>query len=158
MKSGFLSALIVLVAIQGVAFAQQYGPDPIGPWGDRSAGAVVHGDPEAGASTFCLWGSAEYLLWWIKDGRVPPLVTAGGNGKLGSPGTRILVDNLDFNDNARDGGRFPSATTSRGLLLCVEANCFFLANQQSDESFSPAATRFWHDRSPISPPAGLMPR
>ena len=43
--------------------------------------------------------SGEYLFWWFKNGRVPPLVTAGGDGKLGSPGTRVLVDSLDFDDD-----------------------------------------------------------
>jgi Putative beta barrel porin-7 (BBP7) len=57
-------------------------------------------------TTFGLWGSVEHLLWWIKNDRVPPLVTAGGNGVLGAPGTRVLLDDLNFADDFRQGGRF----------------------------------------------------
>jgi Putative beta barrel porin-7 (BBP7) len=60
----------------------------------------------ARVTTFGLWGSAEHLLWWIKNDRVPPLVTAGGNGVLGAPGTRVLLDDLNFAHDFRQGGRF----------------------------------------------------
>jgi hypothetical protein len=74
----------------GLTFAQQVGsnPDPIDPEPlpveDRSDKALAHGDIGTQAKTFGLLSSGEYLLWWTKNGRVPPLVTAGGNGVLGS--------------------------------------------------------------------------
>src|SRR5262245_45430464 len=106
MRTGFLAALTVLLAGHGLALAQQstnapqdlFTPDPVR--------CESQGDVDAPAMTSGLWGSAEYLLWWFKNGRVPPLVTAGGNGVPGSPGTQVLLDNLDFVDDFRQGGRF----------------------------------------------------
>jgi hypothetical protein len=76
-------------------------------------------------------------LWWFKNGRVPPLVTAGGDGKPGSPGTAVLVDNLNFDDGVRQGGRFALGyqfqTEPR---VGVEADYFFLASRRSDARFS----------------------
>lgn len=53
------------------------------------------------------WGSAEFLLWWIKQGQVPPLATAGtlnSGGTLG-PGTTTLFGG-DQDYGVRPGGRF----------------------------------------------------
>jgi hypothetical protein len=76
-------------------------------------------------------------LWWFKNGRVPPLVTAGDDGKLGSPGTRVLVDNLDFDNDVRQGGRFALDYYFETIpSIGVEANYFFLADRRSDEGFS----------------------
>src|SRR4029077_20531111 len=46
---------------------------------------------DRGADCYRLWASAEYLLWWTKDSRLPPLVESG---KLG--GTTYI--NLDAGD------------------------------------------------------------
>lgn len=57
-----------------------------------------------------LWARAEYLLWFTKTGRVPPLLTTGLNtdkipGALDSPSTRVLFGGeLDYHE--RNGGRF----------------------------------------------------
>ena len=92
-------------------------------------------DPQAG--TFGLWASGEYLLWWTKNGRVPSLVTAGGNGVLGSPGARVLLDSLDFDNDVRQGARFALGYYfAKNPLIGVEANYFFLAERQSSVSFS----------------------
>jgi hypothetical protein len=106
-----------------------FDPDPVS--------GEPYGDVDAQAETFGFRGSGEYLLWWFKNGRVPPLVTAGGNGKLASPGTRVLVDNLNFDDDVRQGGRFALGyhfeTNPR---IGVEASYFFLSDRQTDVSFS----------------------
>jgi hypothetical protein len=92
---------------------------------------------DAQAETLGFWGSGEYLLWWFKNGRVPPLVTAGGDGKLGSPGTRVLVDNLHFDDDIRQGGRFVLGYQFEKIpWFGIEGNFFFLADRQSDARFS----------------------
>src|SRR5690349_67805 len=93
MRNGFLGALAALLLGHGSTFAQEFGPSPVD-------------DVHAQADGLGFRGSGEYLLWWFKSGRVPPLVTAGGDGKLGSPGTRVLVDSLDFDIDVRQGGRF----------------------------------------------------
>src|SRR5262245_14642616 len=124
MARGFLATLTALLIGQGLSFAQEYGPHP-------------GGDGDAQAETFGFWGSGEYLLWWFKNGTVPPLVTAGGDGKLGSPGTRVLVDNLNFDDDFRQGGRFALGYRFETIpFLGVEANFFFLSDRQSDAGFS----------------------
>jgi hypothetical protein len=84
------------------------------------------------------WASAEFLLWWVKPGRVPPLGTAslGGSGVLGAPGTTTLFgDSLDY--GARPGARF----TVGSWLNCdctkgFELSYFFLGGDSTDSSAS----------------------
>jgi hypothetical protein len=131
MRKGILAALIVLLAAHAALPAE---PLPLGELPDR---ALAPGDVDAQARPVRFWGSGDYLLWWIKNGRVPPLVTAGGNGVPGSQGTRVLVDNLDFNDDFRQGGRFALGYQfETAPSLGVEARYFFLSDQQTDERFS----------------------
>ena len=82
------------------------------------------------------WVSAEYLLWWIKDGHVPPLLTAGtpqSAGILGRPGTQVLFGGNGIDQDAFSGGRFTA-----GLWLdCdrtvgIEGSYFFLASRSAD--------------------------
>ena len=76
----------------GLAFAEQAhsNPNPIGreppPVGNRSARVPASGGINPQANPFGLWASGEYLLWWTKSGRLPALVTAGGNGVVGLAG------------------------------------------------------------------------
>jgi hypothetical protein len=82
-----------------------------------------------------LWFEGDFLLWWIKDSRLPPLVTTSppaSLGVLGQPGTAVLFGgNLDNED--RLGGRFRA-----GLWLddCrsfgVETGFFFLGQRSND--------------------------
>jgi hypothetical protein len=95
------------------------------------------GDLGAPAHTLGFWASAEYLLWWFKNGRAPPLVTAGDDGKLGSPGTQVLVDNLNFDGDVRQGGRFALGYQfENSPCIGIEADYFFLADRQRDARFS----------------------
>src|SRR5262245_33785998 len=66
-------------------------------------------------STSCshLYGGVEYLLWWQRGLRLPPLVTTSPVGTpreqagvLGQPGTRILFGNSREDDNPLSGARF----------------------------------------------------
>src|SRR5262249_20960928 len=67
----------------------------------------------------------------------PPLVTAGGNGKLGSPGTQVLVDNLSFDDDVRQGGRFAVGYQfATNPSIGIEADYLFLADRPSDVGFA----------------------
>ena len=58
------------------------------------------------------YGSAEYLLWWMKKGTsLPPLVTLGDpkdtpTGALGQPGTTVLFGGDRFGSDPFSGGRF----------------------------------------------------
>lgn len=124
MRVGFLAALTVLLTGHGLARAQE-SADP----------------PTAASSSAGVWGSAEYLFWWTKSGRVPPLATAGGDGVPGSPGTRVVVDTLDFDNAFRPGGRFALGYQFGAVPgLGVEADYFFLAGRQGDASFSSGGT------------------
>ncbi len=84
-----------------------------------------------------LWASGEYLMWWFKPGRTPPLVSEGGSGVLGTPGVVPLIDNLDFANDIRSGGRFSLGYQFRGVpWLGVETSYFFIANHSNDLGFS----------------------
>src|SRR5262245_637140 len=71
-----------------------YWPNPFCP-PDWAAPAVPHGNgAEKPHHELVVWGSAEYLLWWVKDQPLGvPLVTTGtptGLGNLASPDTAVL--------------------------------------------------------------------
>lgn len=156
MRKGILAALTALLASHGLAFAQQDGSHPVDqsappptaarsssrgdqflPRGELQENALTCGDVDAQAQTCGFWGRGQYLLWWFKNGRVPPLVTVGGNGVIGSPGTRVLLDNLDFVDDFRQGSRFTLGYRfESNPLVGVEASYFFLSDGQADVRFS----------------------
>jgi len=89
-----------------------------------------------------VWASAEYLLWWTKGDRLPPLLTTSPPGTpladagvLGRPGTSVLFGDERVNDDARSGGRF----TLGFWLNCahttgIEGNFFFLGEETTDFS------------------------
>ena len=91
----------------------------------------------AQAETFGLWISAETLLWWLKSGDVPPLVTAGGNGVIGSRGTQVSLDDLNFVDDFRQGGRFVVGYRfESNPAISIEASGFFLAGADAQVRFA----------------------
>jgi hypothetical protein len=141
MRDGFLGSLIILIASGGLVLADEprapaYASAPEA--GHGAAGAIQAAPSETCAApcgqSCCFgrgrfWGSAEFLLWWIKDGNAPPLVTTGppgSGGVLGAPGTRTLFGgNLGYDE--RPGARF----TIGSWLDCdctkgIELSYFFL--------------------------------
>jgi hypothetical protein len=76
------------------------------------------------------WFNAEYLLWWIKDNRVPPLVTAGVAGVpdvLGPADTTTLFNGGNVSDGPLSGGRFTFGLwLGDSHVLGLEASYFFL--------------------------------
>ncbi|MCS6976298.1 MAG: BBP7 family outer membrane beta-barrel protein [Gemmatales bacterium] len=55
------------------------------------------------------WLSAEFVSWWMSDGRLPPLVTAGPAGSsavLGEPGTVLLYGGSRADLDPLLGGQF----------------------------------------------------
>jgi hypothetical protein len=96
------------------------------------------------------WFTAEYLLWWTKNGPAPVLVTTGPPstfGVLGAAGTVALFGGpIDY--GTASGGRF-----STGLWFCecqnfgIDASFFFLGTQSanffaaSDSTGSPVLSR-----------------
>jgi hypothetical protein len=59
----------------------------------------------------CLYANTEYLLWWIKSTKPPPLITSGGAndqfpGALGQPGTTVLFGGQSLQHDPFSGLRF----------------------------------------------------
>ena len=79
-----------------------------------------------------IWFTSEFLLWWTKNGSVPPLVTASppaSTGTLGQPGTVILFGpDSDFDRSPAPGGRFTAGWWLDGnRTFGLEGSYFFLA-------------------------------
>lgn len=89
-----------------------------------------------------VWARGEYLLWWIKDGPLPPLVTLGNPadalpGALGQPGTRLLIGGSDTDYGVRSGGRFTTgAWLDEEQLWGLEANYLFLGERGVEQAVS----------------------
>lgn len=82
------------------------------------------------------WVSAEYLLWWMKTGQTPELVTTSPStsfGILGQPGTRALIGGRGLDRDPHHGARF---TAGMWLDCCqtkgFEIGYFFLANRSTE--------------------------
>jgi hypothetical protein len=96
-----------------------------------------------------VWFGAEFLLGWIKNGHVPPLVTTGppaGAGTLGQPGTVVLFGpDSDLTHSPLPGGRFTVGAWVDECHICgLEGSYFFLSPRGN--SFEAAG-----DGSPGSP-------
>ena len=102
--------------------------------------------PESGVETSDgfrprMYARSEYLLWWTKNDKTPPLVTTGSattqtpprfDGALGNPDTVVLFGG-DLQRNPFSGGRF---TAGLALDDCgtkyLELSGFFLGQQSAD--------------------------
>jgi hypothetical protein len=106
--------------------------DPVaGPTHSEAVG-LTGGDDHDDA---CFWASAEYLLWWIKGGPTPPLVTTGnattdilaGTFAVGQTSTSILFGARAIDYNSLSGFRATVggwADSDRGIGF--EASGFYL--------------------------------
>jgi hypothetical protein len=78
------------------------------------------------------WASGEYLLWWIRDSHLPPLVTASApasGGILGQPGTVVLFGGRTDNEE-RSGGRFRAGFwLDSEQIIGIEGGYFFLGSR-----------------------------
>ncbi|MCI0457447.1 MAG: BBP7 family outer membrane beta-barrel protein [Gemmataceae bacterium] len=79
------------------------------------------------------WQRMEYLLWWIKDTRVPPLATANTSGttaaNLDSDTTVVLVGG-DLDNQERSGGRFTVGfALDPAQTIGLEGTYFFLGTR-----------------------------
>jgi len=87
----------------------------------------------------CFWVRGEYLLWTVKDGPMPPLVTInstrGADPNFGTPGTFTAIGGRGDDFNVRSGGRF---TLGLGLPCLndwgFETTYFFLADRNAGGS------------------------
>jgi hypothetical protein len=79
------------------------------------------------------WADADYLLWWLREGRLPATLTTSApasRGLLGRPDTRVLYG--DDRLETRHGDRFNGIEATLGCWLDdgqsvgVEGSAFFL--------------------------------
>lgn len=89
--------------------------------------------PDAMPCGPAIWGSAEYLLWWIRDAQIPALLTTSSPPALGTIGfgdTQIIYGNSSIVGQERSGGRFNIG----GMFPCCpcwswETGYFFLGDR-----------------------------
>ncbi len=105
---------------------------------------------ESGPAPFRFYGGVEYLMWWVKDADIPPLVTTSTNpnpqpqqpmqpphdfGVLGANTTAILLNN-DIEHEMQSGARF---RLGYWLPTCkpmaIEAS-FFSLGRRGDNFFA----------------------
>jgi hypothetical protein len=93
------------------------------------------------------YARAEYLTWWFKEARLPPLVTTGPNeasglnGILGMPGTVVLFGGSGVGGDLRSGARLTAgAWCDDECEMGVEASGFFLG--QRSFRFAANSTQF----------------
>jgi hypothetical protein len=103
MRNGLLVVVLTLTLEAGVGSAQPLGttqaPTDLGLDAafafEPVAGLFGLGTNDSGCHPPSIWFSAEYLLWWFRNGNTPPLVTTGDPadsppGALDQPGTSVL--------------------------------------------------------------------
>lgn len=85
------------------------------------------------------YSTAEYLLWWTKGDKLPPLVTTGQpatlttTGALGQPGTQVLFGDQAVDDDLRSGGRFTVGYwLNNDQTVGWDASFFFTAENNTD--------------------------
>lgn len=129
MRNGFFATLIILGAIGGSALSDEPRSSAVAPArgtlsfdDDQMPPLAEDGVAPDGRGSGRIWGSAEFLLWWLRDGNAPALATSGVPG---APGTTIFGGGLGYNE--RPGARFTLGT----WLNCdqtkgIEASYFFL--------------------------------
>jgi hypothetical protein len=80
------------------------------------------------------WLRGEYLLWWLKGDRLPPLVTTGppaSGGVLGQPGVSTLFGTDSVERNPFSGGRFTGGVWfDSSYTLGFEGSYFFLSQRE----------------------------
>jgi hypothetical protein len=92
-----------------------------------------------------VYGSLDFLYWWTKGDRLPPLVTTGNpgdlltTGALGQPGTQVLFGNKEVNDDDRPGGRATVGFwVNKERSVGLEANLFILDRSTTNFSVNSA--------------------
>jgi hypothetical protein len=89
--------------------------------------------PAGGGPLAREWQQFEYLLWWIRDTRLPTLITANRSGTvpaLSAPGTYAVAGTSEIDSLDRSGGRFTvGCALDTARTIGVEGNYFFLGSR-----------------------------
>jgi hypothetical protein len=85
-----------------------------------------------------VYGSVEYILWWMRGVNLPPLATQGNildpgiAGALGQPNTLVVIGDTNSQTGANSGGRFTlGGWLDSERLVGLEGDFFFLAQRRS---------------------------
>jgi hypothetical protein len=123
----------------GTPFATEYSGFVTLPGGEVIDGAPASGfgGGPAGAPLSRFYGSAEYLLWFVKGFNTPPLVTTSPatvpqplQGVLGPPTTAVLFGGSQITQDPFSGGRLLAGYRFGPCgLWAVEAGGFFLGQE-----------------------------
>lgn len=96
------------------------------------------------------WVNADYLLWWLKQPKVPPLVTSStpaSAGVLGNPDTTVLFGDRHLDLDRRNGIRASMGYTCPDEILGIEGTGFYFFDNRrrfqtaSDAGGSPVIAR-----------------
>lgn len=126
------------------------GPMPFGPPGPEEGLGLPPNTANASTPPGCCnteccpvaYISGEYLLWWIKDPKLPaPLVTTGDAGVLGNAGTVVLLGENDLKYNPFSGGRLTAGFWfDPAHIWALEGSGFLLERRNATfQRFSDAA-------------------
>jgi hypothetical protein len=89
--------------------------------------------PPAGGPLAREWQQFEYLLWWIRGTRLPPVIAANRSGivpVLNDPTTTLVVGNSEMRNLDHSGGRFTvGCALDSAQTIGLEGNYFFLGSR-----------------------------
>src|SRR5258708_35573383 len=123
--------------------------DPAGPSAVPPAPAAPPPSPHSPAPGCCgggdscgppytVWASADYLYWWTRPDRVPPLVTVGtqaSRGILGQPGTSTLIGDSGLGGIPHSGVRLTlGGWLAEDMLVGLEGNYFVMDSSSAHDA------------------------
>ncbi|VTU02701.1 Protein containing DUF1551 OS=Rhodopirellula maiorica SM1 GN=RMSM_05043 PE=4 SV=1: DUF1551 [Gemmataceae bacterium] len=142
MRSGLLAlASSLLAATQGAAQAPPAFPlPPVLPLTAAVPECPAPVVPACDPPPPRVWGSVDYLLWWVKGTPLPPLVTLGDPnvgfpllntaGALGQPGTRLIYGGTPANFGGFSGLRVTAGGwLDSGRTVGLEGSAFLLQSR-----------------------------
>ncbi|HEX5272807.1 MAG TPA: BBP7 family outer membrane beta-barrel protein [Gemmataceae bacterium] len=129
-----LAALVLVGLLAGTAAADPLSPEAVPAPSHEDGSLAVAGDPVAADAPGARWVvSVDYILWWLREGRLPPTLTTSSQasrGLLGQPDTRLLYggDRIPTRHGDRFNGVRPTLAFwfDDARTVGVEAGAFFL--------------------------------
>jgi hypothetical protein len=140
MRKGILASAAALLCTAGTLYAQSTElspslgapPVPLGACAEPGCdpGPGVCGPPGRA------WVSVDYLLWWIKNDHLPPLVTVSPPGSSGVlPGAEVAIGGSDLESDSYSGTRVDLGFWLNDChTLGLETDFFFLGRNSRDET------------------------
>ncbi len=143
-----LAALLLVALIAATATADPLAPEAVlTPSPEDGALPVAGGPVTADAPGARLVVGVDYILWWLREGRLPPTLTTSSQasrGLLGQSDTRLLYggDRIPTRHGDRFNGVRPEIEYwfDDARTLGVEARAFFL-ERDSTSTRTPTAAR-----------------